>query len=131
MEFLFPHGFHYPPEFHIPPLTGTELFHIGPLSYTNSHFTMLLVGTLLVRLPVAYVCGIVLEGGLYGAWLGMCGDVTIRAVRVPTPLQVDGRLEEPFYTATEAITGFMQTLPTERGEPSERTEAWVGSTKGA
>ncbi|MGH2377663.1 MAG: F0F1 ATP synthase subunit A [Candidatus Limnocylindria bacterium] len=50
MEFLFPHGFEYPPDFHIPPLTGTELFHVGPLSYTNSHFTMLLVGTFLVAI---------------------------------------------------------------------------------
>lgn len=66
MEFLFPDGFHYPPEFHIPPLTGTELFHIGPLSYTNSHFTMLLVGTLLVAL----------------AWLG-----TRHKREVPTGLQ--------------------------------------------
>lgn len=50
MEFLFPQGFHYPPEFHIPALTGTELFRVGPISYTNSHFTMLLVGALLVTL---------------------------------------------------------------------------------
>ena len=66
MDFLFPKGFHYPPEFHIPPLTGTELFRIGPLSYTNSHFTMLLVGTFLVVL----------------AWLG-----TRQKREVPTGLQ--------------------------------------------
>ena len=40
----------------------------------------LAVGVLLVRLPVAYVCGIVLEGGLFGAWLGMCADMALRAV---------------------------------------------------
>jgi putative MATE family efflux protein len=39
-----------------------------------------LIGTLLVRVPAAYVCGIVLKGGLYGAWIGMCGDVALRAV---------------------------------------------------
>ncbi len=50
MDFLFPNGFKYPPEFHIPPLTGTEILRLGPLSYTNSHFTMLLVGALLVAL---------------------------------------------------------------------------------
>lgn len=43
MEFLFPHGFTYPPDFHIPTLTGEALFRLGPISYTNSHFTMLLV----------------------------------------------------------------------------------------
>ena len=48
MDFFFPHGFKYPPDFHIPPLTGTELFRLGPFSYTNSHFTMLLVGAVIV-----------------------------------------------------------------------------------
>ncbi len=50
MDFLFPHGLKYPPDFHIPPLTGTEILRVGPLSYTNSHFTMLLVGAFLVAL---------------------------------------------------------------------------------
>ena len=54
------------------------------------------------------------------------GDVTIRAVRVTSPLDIDGRLDEPFYAQTTAISDFMQTLPTERGQPSERTEAWIG-----
>lgn len=48
MDFLFPHGLKYPPDFHIPPLTGTELFRIGPVSYTNAHFTMVLVGAFLL-----------------------------------------------------------------------------------
>lgn len=48
MDLLFPHGLEYPPDFHIPSLVGTELLRIGPLSYTNSHFTMLLVGAVLV-----------------------------------------------------------------------------------
>lgn len=39
-------------------------------------------GVLFVRLPVGYVCGIVLEGGLLGAWIGMAADVTFRAVLV-------------------------------------------------
>jgi multidrug resistance protein, MATE family len=38
------------------------------------------VGTMLVRLPLAYLLGVVLEGGLLGAWIGMCVDMTIRAV---------------------------------------------------
>ena len=32
-----------------------------------------------VRVPVAYLCGVVLEGGLFGAWLGMGADNLIRA----------------------------------------------------
>lgn len=35
--------------------------------------------TLCIRVPVAYYCGIVLEGGLIGAWAGMVADNTIRA----------------------------------------------------
>ncbi|HET8567673.1 MAG TPA: F0F1 ATP synthase subunit A [Candidatus Limnocylindria bacterium] len=53
MDLLFPHGFKYPPEFHIPALTGTEIVRVGPFSYTNSHFTMLLVGLVIVGLAWA------------------------------------------------------------------------------
>jgi MATE family multidrug resistance protein len=35
-----------------------------------------------VRVPVAYLCGVVLEGGLFGAWLGMGADNLIRTVLI-------------------------------------------------
>lgn len=35
-----------------------------------------------VRLPVAYYCGIVLNGGLVGAWTGMFADIALRALLV-------------------------------------------------
>ena len=38
-----------------------------------------LVGMYAVRLPLAYLCGVTLDGGLVGAWVGLCGDVTFRA----------------------------------------------------
>ncbi len=41
-------------------------------------FTM--IGVILVRVPLGYLCGIVLQGGLIGAWVGMNADVTVRAV---------------------------------------------------
>lgn len=47
MDFLFPKGFRFPD---IPSnfsLTGEPIFTIGPISYTNAHFTMLLVIVLL------------------------------------------------------------------------------------
>jgi Na+-driven multidrug efflux pump len=47
---------------------------------TVSPLVITAVGVLLVRLPVAYLCGIVLDGGLFGAWLGMCADMALRAV---------------------------------------------------
>ena len=53
------------------------------------------------------------------------GRVTVRAVRVPEPLRIDGELDEPFYEATRSITDFVQTLPVEGATPSERTEAWI------
>src|SRR5205814_4438939 len=48
MGFLFPNGFKFPD---IPgnfSLTGEPIFTVGPVSYTNAHFTMLLVMILLV-----------------------------------------------------------------------------------
>lgn len=38
------------------------------------------VGMIIVRLPTAYLFGVVMDGGLLGAWIGMFGDLTIRAV---------------------------------------------------
>jgi multidrug resistance protein, MATE family len=38
------------------------------------------VGMILVRLPLAYFCGIYLHGGLIGAWVGMSADILVRAV---------------------------------------------------
>jgi multidrug resistance protein, MATE family len=38
------------------------------------------VGVLGIRLPVAYVLGILCSGGLIGAWSGMCADVVFRMI---------------------------------------------------
>ena len=40
------------------------------------------LGVFGVRLSLAYLCGIVLHGGLIGAWVGMCCDNTVRAILV-------------------------------------------------
>lgn len=53
MGLLFPHGFTYPPAFHIPTPTGEAIVRVGPLSYTNAHLTMAIVIVLLAG--VAYV----------------------------------------------------------------------------
>ncbi|MBI2835505.1 MAG: carbohydrate binding family 9 domain-containing protein [Acidobacteria bacterium] len=53
------------------------------------------------------------------------GRATIRAVRVDTPLRIDGVLDEGPYRTIPAIAGFLQQEPRE-GQPStEKTEAWV------
>ena len=51
--------------------------------------------------------------------------VTVRAVRIDTPLKIDGRLDEQVYASVEPISGFLQQEPRE-GEPAtERTDAWI------
>jgi hypothetical protein len=50
---------------------------------------------------------------------------TVRAIRLSEPLRLDGRLDEAVYAETPAITDFIQTLPRNGEDPTERTEAWV------
>jgi Na+-driven multidrug efflux pump len=38
-----------------------------------------LMGMVFVRLPLAWLFGVVLHGGLLGAWVGMFADMTVRA----------------------------------------------------
>ena len=52
--------------------------------------------------------------------------VTIRAVRVNEPISIDGVIEEPFYRNTRSISEFVQTVPENNGQPTQRTEAWIG-----
>ncbi len=51
---------------------------------------------------------------------------TVRAFRVDEPLEIDGVIEEPFYSRVAPITEFVQGVPVEDGEPSELTELWFG-----
>lgn len=36
-------------------------------------------GVFLLRVPVAYLCGVLLKGGLLGAWMGMFTDIVVRS----------------------------------------------------
>jgi Na+-driven multidrug efflux pump len=40
------------------------------------------IGVILVRVPTAYFFGIVMNGGLFGAWIGMGVDIGLRAVLI-------------------------------------------------
>ena len=52
-------------------------------------------------------------------------SLVLGAVRLETPLQVDGRLDEAFYATVGPVAGFVQNEPFP-GEPAtERTEVWV------
>ena len=53
------------------------------------------------------------------------GRATVRAVRTPTPLKIDGRLDEPIYAATPSADTFYQ-VDAKPGEPaSQKTELWI------
>jgi Na+-driven multidrug efflux pump len=39
-----------------------------------------LIGNLCVRVSVGYLCGVILNGGLIGAWIGMGADNILRAI---------------------------------------------------
>jgi hypothetical protein len=53
------------------------------------------------------------------------GRATVRAVRTPAGLDVDGRLDESIYESVLPIDGFIQQEP-RNGEPgTERTDVWV------
>ncbi len=52
-------------------------------------------------------------------------QATVRAVKLDGPLRIDGRLDEAVYSATQPITDFIQTLPRNGEDPTEKTEAWV------
>lgn len=51
-----------------------------------------LLGTLTIRLPLGYLFGVVLQGGLVGAWMGMFADMTVRAI-LSTARFLGGRWE--------------------------------------
>ncbi|MGH9257782.1 MAG: DUF5916 domain-containing protein, partial [Vicinamibacterales bacterium] len=53
------------------------------------------------------------------------GRATIRAVRVTTPLRLDGLLDEPFYTGVPPISDFIQQEPEEGAPATEKTEMWL------
>jgi hypothetical protein len=63
-----------------------------------------------------------------GAAITQAGQrgATLRAFRVNEPIEVDGVLDESFYSRITPISEFVQAVPQEDGVPSERTEVWIG-----
>ena len=51
--------------------------------------------------------------------------VTVRAVRIDTPLRIDGQLDEAVYDRVESMSGFIQNDPVEGAPASEKTEVWL------
>ena len=53
------------------------------------------------------------------------GRVIVKAVRVTTPMRIDGHIDEAVYSETEPVVDFIQTEP-DLGKPStEKTDLWV------
>ncbi len=53
------------------------------------------------------------------------GKVTLRAVRLTRPLQIDGRLDEAVYHETPPIDRFEQQVPRQAAAATETTQAWI------
>lgn len=53
------------------------------------------------------------------------GHATLRAVRITTPLQIDGKLDEQIYKDTKPAGGFVQQEPLEGRPATDDTEVWV------
>jgi Domain of unknown function (DUF5916) len=53
------------------------------------------------------------------------GHAILRAVRLPGPFQLDGKLDEPFYASVKGAGGFLQQEPHEGQAATDQTEVWV------
>jgi hypothetical protein len=53
------------------------------------------------------------------------GTTTVRAIRTPTPLRIDGTLDEELYARVSPMTGFVQIEPDDGAVASERTDLWL------
>ena len=56
---------------------------------------------------------------------GADGQAIIRAIKLTTPLRMDGVLDEEVYAREKSFGGFLQVVPKYGAEQSERTEVWV------
>ena len=52
-------------------------------------------------------------------------EATVRAVRLGSPVRIDGVLDDVLYEETPSISGFVQSVPVEGAPPTEQTEAWI------
>ena len=53
------------------------------------------------------------------------GKATVRAIKLTTPLTVDGKLDEEVYAREKSFGGFLQVVPKYGEVETERTEVWV------
>ena len=51
--------------------------------------------------------------------------MTLRAIRLSTPIKLDGQLDEAAYATTPPFTDFFQMEPVEGDVATEKTEVWI------
>ena len=69
------------------PLLAISIVYVGALrgaGDTRYPLFVTALGQTLIRLPLAYLFGVVMGGGLLGAWLAMCLDFVVRGALVAT-----------------------------------------------
>jgi hypothetical protein len=53
------------------------------------------------------------------------GQATVRAIRLTSPLKVDGRLDEDVYTREQPFGGLIQVAPRYGEQQTERSDVWI------
>src|SRR5439155_17329308 len=53
------------------------------------------------------------------------GMATVRAVRTPAPIKIDGKLDESIYTTVPPMSDFIETEPVDGAPAVEKTEVWL------
>ena len=56
---------------------------------------------------------------------GADGSVTVRAVRLETPLDLDGTLDEAIYERVQPASDFIQIEPSPGAPARDQTEFWI------
>jgi len=64
-------------------------------------------------------------GTTFGMTRDDSGRATVRAFRLTTPLRVDGRLDEAYYTSLAPVSEFIQAEPQEGAPATEKTDVWL------
>ena len=53
------------------------------------------------------------------------GRITVRAIKLTTPLRVDGQLDDEVYQREQPFGGLLQVVPTYGAPSSERSDVWI------